>query len=103
MVKSKKFLGKVNRTEVAIDFLPNEPVLIAKLVEDQQFDITNDSADVEEMSHRLVCLTKAMLNKIDDLSKATSFRFDKQFRLEFRPASFYKTGDEASNNKHWEL
>ncbi|CAM4757365.1 unnamed protein product [Rotaria magnacalcarata] len=103
MVKSKKFLGKVNRTEVAIDFLPNEPVLIANLVEDQQFDITNDSADVEEMSHRLVCLTKAMLNKIDDLIKATSFRFDKQFRLEFRPASFYKTGDEASNNKHWEL
>ncbi|CAF4112146.1 unnamed protein product, partial [Rotaria sp. Silwood1] len=55
------------------------------------------------MSHRLAYLAKTMLDKIESLCKTTNFRFDKKFRLEFLPISFYNGGTETGNNNLWEL
>jgi hypothetical protein len=105
LIKSAKFVKKLSCDQVDVNLLPTEPVLmgIGTNEHDHLFDITNDAADVEDMSHRLACLAKAMIDKIENLCKVTSFRFDQKFRLEFRPVSFYNSAAEALHNNHWEL
>ncbi|CAF4428912.1 unnamed protein product, partial [Rotaria sp. Silwood2] len=44
-----------------------------------------------------------MLNKIENLCKTTNFRFDKKFRLEFLPVSFYNGETATTNSNLWEL
>jgi hypothetical protein len=82
-----------------VDFLPGEPVLIG--VKKPYFDITNDQADINELSIRLARLASKMLDKIQILCQETHLPFNKQFRLEFRPVSFYHSDPQLDNL--WEL
>ncbi|CAF1409062.1 unnamed protein product [Rotaria sordida] len=100
---SAEVVHKPERNDINVHLLPTEPVLVSTSDEDHYFDITNDAADIEEMSNRLACLAKAMLDEIENLCKTTNFRFDKKFRLEFLPRSFYNRGTGAANNSLWEL
>ncbi|CAF0975032.1 unnamed protein product [Rotaria sordida] len=82
-----------------IDFLPGEPVLVG--MNTPYFDITNDKANINELSIQLARLTSKMLHKIQTLCQETQLPFNKQFRIELRPASFYNS-DHHLNNL-WEL
>lgn len=83
-----------NSIDYQIDFLPGEPVLIG--VNHPSFDLTNDQINI---SIEIARLAEKMLEKIQTLCQQTHLPFNKQFRLELRPISFYQT--DASNR--WEL
>lgn len=86
-----------------LDILGKEPVLLPIDIEQYRFDITNDAANINEMSDRLANLAKSMVHAIQILNNHTNRRFDRKFRMEFLPASFYQNTTVQSNNNHWEL
>jgi hypothetical protein len=82
-----------------VDFLSGEPVLVG--INTPYFDITNDKANINELSIQLARLAGKMLDKIQTLCQETHLPFNKQFRLELRPITFHNP-DDYSNN-FWEL
>ncbi|CAF1467838.1 unnamed protein product [Adineta steineri] len=90
-----------NQTSIdyEVDFLPGEPVLVC--VNARYFDITNNKANINELSIQLAQLASKMLDKIQILSQKTHLPFNKQFRLELRPVSFYNSDPQLINL--WEL
>lgn len=83
-----------NSIDYQIDFLPGEPVLIG--VNHPSFDLTNDQINI---SIEIARLAEKMLEKIQTLCQQTHLPFNKQFRLELRPISFYQ----ADPSNRWEL
>jgi len=70
-------------------------------INESYFDITNDKANINELSTQLARLASKMLDKIQILCQETHLPFNKQFRLELRPASFYNSDPQLINL--WEL
>ncbi|CAF1093680.1 unnamed protein product [Rotaria sordida] len=70
-----------------IDFLPGEPVLVG--MNTPYFDITNDKANINELSIQLARLTSKMLHKIQTLCQETQLPFNKQFRIELHPVVWF--------------